>query len=95
MWSSGLCEQRENKEHEYDKHGESDPEADHDGVWKEDNIIIVQSLTDETRPSYTPITSLSCPLLVRLNLLTMQLKCAFTISKMWLLSDMFALFINI
>lgn len=32
MGRSGLCEQRENKEHEDDKDGESDPEADNDGV---------------------------------------------------------------
>lgn len=34
MWRSCLCEQRENKEHENDKHGKSDPEADDDGVCK-------------------------------------------------------------
>lgn len=53
MWSSSLCEQSENEEHENDENCQSHPEANDDGVWKiRDNSDFGSSFILSASPVY-------------------------------------------
>ena len=62
MWRSCLREQRENKEHENDKHGKSDPEADDDGVCKRQRrtLLDLDELPHYTAKEHWDFTTAAC-----------------------------------